>query len=307
MHIWVDIKTLSDQHFQAIQKAFHNHDVSYDESNRPLAEIAILMPGLINEDFIKAMPHLRFVQCLTAGYDRADLSVLAKRGIQFAYAKDVFSIQIAEDVVSKILFINRRLGDYYDLMKEHTWQFKRVDHEIYGSTVGILGAGSIGREVAVRLKAFNCKIMGYKRTKIEDDIYDEIVTDDKGLNHLYQTSDIIVVALPLTEQTYHFVDKDALRQMKKTAILVNVARGDIIDQDALMDALNHDQIRAAALDVTSPEPLMPDHPLWTTKHLFITPHQASSSPMMHQRLIDEVIDTCLKYIHQENLDNIVSL
>lgn len=307
MNIWVDVKTLKDEHFNQIQHAFAKHHVSKDEMDRKNADIAILMPGLINEEFISQMLQLKFVQCLTAGYDRADLSVLKRKNILFAYAKDVFSIQIAEDVLAKILFINRRLADYYNLMNQKIWEFKPITYEIYGSTIGIVGAGSIGNEIAKRLKSFGCHIIGFRRTSIHNDYYDEMVHDKKGLNHLLRSSDYVIIALPLNDETKDFIGKKELSIMKKSALLINVARGEIVDQDALINALNNKDIRGAALDVTTPEPLPSNHLLWSSKNIFITPHQASSSPKMHTRLVDQVIDSCKTYLNGEKLDNLVSL
>lgn len=307
MKIWIDDSTLQDSHIDYLRKHLVDHDISTQPSDIKDAEVAVLMPGFINENFISQMPSLKFVKCLTAGYDRADLSVLKKRHIQFAYAKDVFSIQIAEDVISKMLYFNRRLHDYDYLMEQHAWEFKVVSHELFHSTVGIIGAGSIGHEIAKRLKAFECHIMGYRRTPVKDAYFDAIYHDQKGLDYLLSHSDYVIIALPLNHQTRHFISDHEFALMKKTSLIINIARGEIIDQDALIKALNDEKIRGAALDVTTPEPLPSNHPLWDAKNIFITPHQASSSPYMHQRLIDEVLDSLKRYIAKESLDNLVEL
>jgi phosphoglycerate dehydrogenase-like enzyme len=307
MKIWIDESTLKENHIAYLKEHLKDHDISIEPSDMKDAEVAVLMPGFIHEAFISQMPSLKFVKCLTAGYDRADLSVLKERNIKFAYAKDVFSIQIAEDVISKILYFNRRLHDYDRLMQKHTWEFKVVNHELYHSTIGIVGAGSIGHEIAKRLKAFECEILGYRRTSVKDACFDHMYHDQKGLEHLLIHSDYVIIALPLNDHTKHFISDREFAMMKKTSLVINIARGEIIDQEALIKALNQGLIRGAALDVTTPEPLPSNHPLWDAKNIFITPHQASSSPFMHQRLIDEVLDTLKHYIAKEPLDNLVEL
>lgn len=307
MNIWIDPSAIKEKYIQKIVNTFPSEEISTDASDLKDAEVAVIMPGKVNEAFISQMPSLKMVNCLTAGYDRADLSVLKKRGISFTYAKDVFSIQIAEDVIAKILYFNRRLPDYHHAMLNHTWEYKPVSFELFGSTVGIIGAGSIGNEIAKRLKPFQCNMIGYRRSKVKDQHYDEMVYDQKGLEYLLHVSDYVIVSLPLTDKTKHFISYKEFSMMKKNCLIINVARGEIIDQEALIDALNNESIRGAALDVTSPEPLPSDHALWSLKNVFITPHQASSSPYINQRLTDEVIETLKRYIENEKLDNLVEL
>ena len=307
MKIWLDNSTLKDHYVNEISDAFPSHEVITDIKQAKDAVIAIMNPQHVTTSYLDQMPNLKFIKLLTAGYNTIDLENVKQRGIEIAYAQDVFSIQIAEDVIAKILTFNRRLPLYYEHMKNQEWKFERIDHELYQQTVGIIGAGSIGREVAIRLKAFGCYIIGYRRTKTEDSNYDELVYDRHGLEELLKRSDYIVLSLPLSDATKHFIGKNEFELMKKEALLINVARGEVIDQNALIHALNHGLIRGASLDVTTPEPLPNENPLWHAKNVFITPHQASASPKMQERLIREVIQTIHAYVTHKPLTNLIKI
>lgn len=307
MKIWLERSTLKDHYVDSLRESLPDHQLVTELKNAKDAEVAIMMPNFAKKEYLDQMKDLKFIKLLTAGYNQINLDDIKKRGITLAYAKDVFSIQIAEDVIAKILTFNRRLPVYYDHMKKREWTFERVDHELYHSTVGIIGAGSIGTEVAIRLKAFGCHIIGYRRSQIKDEHYDELYHDRIGLESLLKRSDYIIISLPLSSHTKHFISENEFKLMKPSALIINVARGEVIDQKALIDALNQEIIRGAGLDVTTPEPLPHDDPLWNAKNIFITPHQASASPKMQERLIHEVIETLQAYFEGKPLTNLVAL
>ncbi|PKK96722.1 MAG: D-2-hydroxyacid dehydrogenase, partial [Tenericutes bacterium HGW-Tenericutes-3] len=213
------------------------------------------------------------------------------------------SIQIAEDVFSKILYFNRNIQKHIKHMENKLWKFEPVRYEIAHATIGILGTGSIGLEVAKRMKAFDTKVLGYKKTRQNVPYFDEIYTDKKGLEKIYKESDYIIIALPLTTETYHLIDENAISLMKDSSVIINVARGDIIDQKALINALKSKKIRAAGLDVMSPEPLPIDDGLWHLENVLLTPHNASSSPYVNQRLINNTIETIQHYLSHQNFNN----
>ncbi len=307
MKIWLDKYLLKDHYVSQIEGALSGHEIVTDIKQAYDVVIAITMPQHVTDTYLDQMPNLKFIKLLTAGYNTIDLENIKIRGIEIAYAQDVFSIQIAEDVIAKILTFNRRLPLYIEHMKNQAWEFERIDHELYQKTVGIIGAGSIGKEVAIRLKAFGCHILGYRRTKMEDSNYDELFHDRNGLETLLSSSDYIILSLPLSNATKHFIGENEFKLMKPHALMINVARGEVIDQNALIHALNNGLIRGAGLDVTTPEPLPKDHPLWHAKNVFITPHQASASPKMQERLITEVIQTIQAYVSHKTLTNLIKL
>ena len=290
MKIIVETSYLKHEHIDTLKQTFPHH-IFTEDLNDMSAEAMISMPKYIQKEVLNHLPKIKWIFVLTAGYDTIDLEDLKERNIILYHAKDVFSIQIAEDTIGKMISFNRHFMTYYDQMKLGLWKYHKVYYEIAHSTIGIIGTGSIGYEIAKRLKAFDTHIMGYRRKNEDIPFFDEIVTNEEGLNRLIQTSDYIILSIPLDSKTYHLFNEEKFKLMKKSAVLINVARGDIVDQDALVDALNKEQIRGALLDVTSPEPLPFNHRLWSAKHVMITPHQASSSPYVLDRLNNVLIQT----------------
>jgi phosphoglycerate dehydrogenase-like enzyme len=303
LKIFLDPNMLKIEYYEQTINRFSEHEFVTDINHSYDADVIVSMGNILEPQSLEQYKNLKWIALISAGYDHVDLEYLKKRNIMLTNVKDVFSIQIAEDVVSKIMFFNRNLGFHYDRQKEKVWKYKSVSHEIYGSTIGILGTGSIGQHVAKRLKAFDTKIIGYKKTYDHVPHFDVIYTEQHGLYELLKESDYVIVALPLNDHTKYLLDAKALSMMKENALLVNVARGDIIDQQALTKALVSHQIRGAALDVTSPEPLLETDPLWSLDNCFITPHNASASPKIHERIRDEIEDTIDRVLHEKELDN----
>lgn len=306
MKVWLDTSSLKERHYQKFVKSFSKIEFITDLTLASEAEIAICSPNLVKKDVLDQLPNLKWIQLMSAGYDACDLNYVKHRNLMISYAKDVYSIQIAEDVVSKILYFNRNLGIYHDQVKSKTWQNITAKRELYGSTIGIVGSGSIGDEIAKRLKPFQTKILGYRRSQMTSPLYDVIYHGKEGLEKLLSLSDYVVLSVPLTDETYHLISKRELSLMKDTAILINIARGKIIDQDALIEALNANMIGGAALDVTDPEPLPKNHPLWEAKNLFITPHNSAIGPKMLERLFDQLTKSLNAYIEGIPLDNLIT-
>ena len=303
MKIFLDPTMLKIEVYEQTINKFKDHEFVTEIEDSFDADVIVSMGNLFEPKSLDRYQKLKWIALISAGYDHVDLDYLKKRNIMLTNAKDVFSIQIAEDIVSKIMFFNRNLAFHYEKQKEKEWKYKSVSHEIYGSTIGILGTGSIGQHIAKRLKSFDTKIIGYKRTYDHVPFFDAIYTDQSGLYELLKESDYVIVALPLNDHTKAILDARALSIMKPNALLINVARGDIVDQQALTKALVSHQIRGAALDVTSPEPLPKNDPLWELDNCFITPHNASASPKIHERIRDEIEDTLDRVIQHKELDN----
>jgi phosphoglycerate dehydrogenase-like enzyme len=153
------------------------------------------------------------------------------------------------------------------------------------------------------MKSFDTRILGYRRKKEDNPYFDHIYHDQNGLETIYKESDYIIVAIPLSKETYQMIGEHAFSQMKKSALIINIARGEVIDQEAMINALSNHQIRGAGLDVTVPEPLPKDSPLWSMRQVLITPHNASASPYVNQRLMNSVISTIENYINHRPFDN----
>jgi phosphoglycerate dehydrogenase-like enzyme len=305
MKIYINHRFLPSKHHDIVKTTFPNIEITSKEEDSYDSEAVFVGPDFIKEEILEKYPSLKWIQLLTAGYDRADLNALRKRNIILSNARGVYSITIAEDVLAKILMINRNIRQYLKQMEEGIWQPNWKETEIDGSIVGILGTGSIGEEIAKRIKAFNTKIIGYNQSGRIVENFDEIVSDENGLNYLLKNSDYIIIALPLSNQTRFLINLDKLKLMKKDAVIVNIGRGEIINLDDLVWALKNNVIKAAALDVVYPEPLPKDYELWKLENVFITPHNAVSSPKINKRLVALIIENLKNYLNNKNLKNII--
>lgn len=284
MKIWIEKNVLKDQDIALLKEKYRSIEWVTDEKDRLDSDVIMAMPGVLKNEFLDQFKHLKWIQLLSAGYDTIDQEYLKRRKIMLSNAPDVYSIAIAEDVFSKILFFNRNIKGYLKQMEIGLWKNIRVNYEICESTVGILGAGSIGREVAKRMKAFGATTLGYKRSQTKLEYFDEIYTDQKGLEEIYRRSDYLIITMPSSPETKNMVDEKAFSLMKEGLLLINVSRGDVVDQNQLIKALKEHKIRAAGLDVMVPEPLPKDHELWRMENVFITPHNSVLSPHLQKRL-----------------------
>jgi phosphoglycerate dehydrogenase-like enzyme len=230
------------------------------------------------------------------------------RGLAVTNARGVFSQPIAEYVVMMALAIARRLPQLLELQRERTWQPLR-GRELSTMTVGIVGYGSIGAEIARLLAPFGPRIIASRRhpdrgpgeaTNVE-------LLGLDALDELLRESDIVVVAAPLTEETAGMIGAPQLQEMRETAWLINISRGRLVDESALRRALESGWIGGAVLDVFTEEPLPTDSPLYDTPNLIVTPHTSWASDLVNQRSIDLFLDNLRRYRNGEALANVVDL
>jgi D-2-hydroxyacid dehydrogenase (NADP+) len=272
--------------------------------------ILIARQGKVN-DLLRNFPNIKWLQLLNAGYEKVDLDLLKTRGITFTNARSVYCKTIAEDVFAKILFLSRNYLVHIKDQQRSFWpddaQLLNLNLDIEGRSIGILGAGNIGREIAVRSKAFGMRVLGYDPYLKSQIGFDRIYQEKDGLDEMLSVSDFIITCLPLSKETKDIINKETFALMKKSAFFINVARGDIVDENALIYALENDIIRGAFIDVCKQEPLAPDSPLWKTKNLLITPHRAAYGDLMEQRMCKLIESNIKHYLAGETLENLVSL
>jgi glyoxylate reductase len=228
-----------------------------------------------------AGPGLKVISNHAVGYDNVDVAEATRRGIPVGNTPGVLTDTTADFAFALLMAAARRVveGDRFTRAgRWKTWGPKLLlGQDITGATLGIIGFGRIGRGVAKRARGFDMRVIYHDPYCADDPFAAEIGAEGVDLETLYTQADFISVHTPLTEETQHLIGAEALHQMKPTAILVNTARGAVVDPDALYHALSHGQIAAAALDVTEPEPIPPDSPLLTLDNLIVTPHIASAS------------------------------
>lgn len=302
MKVFIDKRFIPKDRYVELNDRFPMIDFVYHLEEHKDIEVFFGLNQNLREISLDDYPQLKWIQLYMAGFDNIDLDEIKRKNILVSNARDIFSITIAEDIISKISIFNRHTMEYVDQMKKKEWRQISNEHEIWNSVIGICGTGSIGQETAKRLSAFEPKkIIGYRNKNQEVPYFDEIYTGISGLKEVISQSDYLIIALPLNQDTEYLFDKKMLSLMKKEALLINVARGKVIVQEDLISILEKRQIRGAALDVTDPEPLPKDSLLWSLDNCFITAHNASSSMYMKTRLFDLTTDNLERYINDQDL------
>jgi phosphoglycerate dehydrogenase-like enzyme len=279
--------------------------------NEDLARAEVLLRGGIApgtfDHLLARAPGLRWVHSVSAGVEKVVTPQARARGLIVTNARGVFSRPIAEYVVMMILAIARRLPQLLELQRERTWQPLR-GRELAELTVGIVGYGSIGREVARLLAPFETRVVATRRhpERGAEEPNVEILGEDR-LEELLRASDVVLVAAPLTEATAGLIGGRELQEMREEAWLINIARGRLVDEFALRRALEAGWIGGAVLDVFNDEPLPPDSPLYETPNLIVTPHTSWASDRVVVRSIDLFIENLRRYRAGDPLHNVVDL
>jgi len=297
MKIYFDPKLVTKSNYDKLLKTFPQVNFISNPQLAKEAEVLIpFKPNLVLDIDIKEYPNLKWIQYFSAGYDGVDIDYLKENNIAFSNAQNVYSKAIAEDVFTKIFYFNRCVKYYIDSMSTKTWKTSNEHKELKDSTVLIVGVGSIGKELAKRFKSFEMNVIGYRKTNRSAENFDHIITLDSELDQAIAIADYVILAIPLNQETKHMYDKRKLNLMKKDALLINVARGQIINQDDLYETLKNRQIRGAGLDVLDPEPLPKGNPLWDLDNVFITPHNASFSDQMMDNMFALFISNIELYV-----------
>ena len=287
---------------------------SPDGFKAAIAEAEVLVIGQNSYDgrVVEALrdqgKRLRFIQLLTAGYDGPQAHGVPS-GVVVSNAGDSWSPALAEHAMTLMLSLIRCVPQIVENHAKHGWDRKftaRMDG-IDGKTMAIIGYGSIGREVAKRAKPFGMHVIGVSRTAKPKPHADETQAVD-ALHAVLARADVIVLTAPHTPETEHMIDAGALAACRKNAVLVNVARGGLVDQIALAEALKNGIIAAAGLDVTDPEPLPSDHPLWTSPNLIISPHVAGVGGAVGRvRLAAFIAENVGRFVAGEAVTHAISL
>ena len=257
----------------------------------------LVISGLWRNELLPHATRLCFIQSIGAGTDQFSRDALAARGVRLASARGVNARAVAEHVMALILALARRLPEARDNQARRVWRgligdIARREDELGGKTLIIVGLGQIGGRLAQLAKAFDMRVIGIRRDPRAGRGHADAVHAMSDLRTLLPQADVVALTCPLTAETEKLIDADALGRMKPSAYLVNAARGRVVDEPALIAALERRQIEGAAIDVTVDEPLPANSPLWAMEHVLITPHTAGET----RRYEDNVLA-----IMQENL------
>jgi phosphoglycerate dehydrogenase-like enzyme len=253
-------------------------------------------------------PHLRWIQAVGSGVGQFVPSRLHDGPIVLTNAAGIGAAPIAEWVLARVLSIYKRLDEHAAQQRAHHWE-PQLGALLAGQQALVVGMGAIGTEVARRLQAFDVHVVGVRRSwapGMTSPLADELIGPDRLLQAL-GSAHIIVVAAPGTAANANLFNAEAFAAMRPGAVFVNVARGSLVDESALMAALRSGHLRAAAIDVAKQEPLPADSPLWDTPNLAISPHSSTSSDRYLERIAELFYENLTRYLAEQELVNVVDL
>lgn len=255
----------------------------------------LVCSGLWRNDLPQIAPKLKFVQSASAGTDQYDRDVLKKAGIRLASGQGVNANAVSEHAIALMLALLRRIPEARDNQTKRVWRgmmgdFAKREDEAGGKTAVVVGLGRIGGRIARLCKALGMNVVGVRQNVAGGAEGADEVHSFRDLKSVLPRADFLILACPLTEETRHLVDAAALALLKPTAQVINVARGRVVDEPAIIAALQGGKIAGAALDVTADEPLPADSPLWAMPNVLITPHTGGETHMYEDNVLDFMME-----------------
>jgi len=255
------------------------------EKIRHVDALVTLLTDRIDREVLDNAPRLRIIAQYAVGYDNIDVDYATQRGVYVTNTPGVLTDATADLTWALLLAAARRIVEADRFVRSGEWwrtgtgwhPLMMLGYQVSGKTIGIIGMGRIGQAVARRAKGFGMRILYYQRHRLPEELERELGAQYVDLETLLRESDFVTIHVPLTKETYHMIGERELRLMKPTAILVNTARGAVVDEQALIRALRERWIAAAALDVFTQEPLPPDHPLTKLDNVVLAPHIGSAT------------------------------
>ncbi len=288
-------------YYELIQDKLPRYNVQLattPEEERSLTTKAeVITGGSLREELLEKATSLQLFAGTTSGYTHLPLEELKERGIAVTNAAGIAAPGIAEQAIGNMLTFARNLHKGWQQKQTNQWNHYQA-FELQGSTVTIIGLGAIGQAVAHRLKGFGVETIGIRYTPEKGGPTDEVYGyDSADLHASLARSEYVVIACPLSETTRGLLTAKAFGTLPPEAVVINTSRGGIIETKALVEALQTGKIRGAALDVTDPEPLPPDHVLWSLDNVLITPHMGGHTPY-HWHRIAEILEKNVRLVEQ---------
>jgi glyoxylate/hydroxypyruvate reductase A len=278
------------------------------EQSAAFARAHVILALDVPMDLPPRAPRLEWIQAIGSGVGQFVSARLPEGGIVLTNGASIGAGAIAEWTMARILQILKRLPEHDAQARERRWVMAPGSH-LEGRTLAIVGLGAIGRQVARRARGFGVRLVGVRRQTAvgePDPDVDELFGPDR-LHAVLERSDIVVVAVPGTAENENLFDAQAFAAMRPGSMFVNVGRGMLVDENALMASLHSGHLRAAAIDVARTEPLPPDSPLWTTPNLLISPHSSAASDQYGHRAFDLFCENLTRFVNGEPLLNVVDL
>lgn len=296
------------KHVQKLEKMGHTF-TAYEKNTDPAAQLekmkdadVVMLANMpLAESAVNGAENLKFIDVAFTGVDHIPVAAAKKRGIAVSNASGYATQAVAELCISFMIQLLRNVEKTEKSCRSGGTKAGLIGNLLCGKTVGIVGAGAIGKKTAALCKAFGCMVIAYNRSTVSDPSIDRQVS----LEELLAESDIVSLHVPLTDATKGLIGKEQLAQMKKTAFLINTARGGVADQDALAEALREGQIAGAALDVFDKEPPLPeDHPLLRTPNTIVTPHIGFASEESLEQRADIVFENLYSWLDGKQINGV---
>ena len=275
-----------------------------DEQRSTLAAAHAVLAFDVPWELPALAPNLRLLQAVGAGIEQYDLDGLRAAGVSLCNASGIAAPSMAEFIVGRIVEVFKGTRQVEQLQRDQRWQ-RHDTRELAGSTVAVVGLGAIGRATARRLRGWDVTMLGTRRRVEEgatDPDVDEVIASDQ-LDMVLRRADVVVLTVPATPETDRMFDADRFAAMKPGAVFCNVSRGSMVDEDALVDALERGHLGAAILDVTRVEPLPAEHRLWHAPNLYLSPHSSTSVDRYAPRLLELYADNLGRLASGQPLHN----
>ncbi|PRR77263.1 putative 2-hydroxyacid dehydrogenase [Clostridium liquoris] len=282
---------------------------NFEKGDKELQDADILIGWGDTNDFtarrISMSKKLKWVHVLAAGVDKLPFKELKEKNIKVTNSSGIHATPISEHVFATLLFLEKKLDVLYKQQLNKCWRQQPIE-ELKDKTMAIIGVGQIGREIARKAKAFDMRVLGIKNTPTPVEYVDEMYSMD-NLKEVLCKSHVVVIALPLTEETNGLFTLETFKSMRRDAYFINIGRGKIVHEESLIKSLQQGIIKGASLDVFQEEPLDKDSPLWHMDNVIITPHQSGNSPHYMERAVNIFMENLEKIKNGEELINLVDL
>jgi phosphoglycerate dehydrogenase-like enzyme len=279
-------------------------DINYSEALDNIEVLVCYNP--FNTLDISLMKNLKWIQLSSIGIDQLPVKAVKEADITVTNNRGGYSIPMGEWVVMKILELHKNSFKLYKNQMSKVWKMDTSLLELYGKVVGFIGTGSIALETAKRLQGFGVNILGLNTSGKEVEYFNKCYSM-REIDNMLSQCDVVVITIPSTKETFHLISEEKLGKMKDGVFLVNVARGNILDEKVLVKYLENKKIGGAALDVFEEEPLSIENPLWNFENVTLTPHNSWISEMRNLRRWNLIYENLRRYINGEELNNIVDI
>lgn len=303
------------QHKQWLKNAAQGNGIVYLKTDGPvgaqipeniLAEADVII-GNVDPVLLTKAPKLKWLQLNSAGANSYCRPGVLAEGVYLTNATGAYGLALSEHMTAQLLAMMKKLYIYYDHQKNHDWHDEGPVTSLYGATVVIIGFGDIGRQFGRRMKAMGAHVIGIRRRSIVvPPEADEMGTMER-IDEYLSRADVVASSLPDTAETYHLYTKDRFAAMKQGAYFLNIGRGSNVVQADLCEAVRIGHLAGAAVDVTDPEPLPADDPMWHTPGIYITPHVSGGYHLQatHDNIVRIAADNLQRFLSGQTLDNIV--